>query len=80
MLYTVVSEYDVFLSEAKPSLYESVAGGRVEYSIINSQRVVKSLFSTDPRMYLDKRYLPGARLSVKDRSGFTTREAKYGGK
>ncbi len=62
MLYTIISEYDVFTRGEQPCKYLSVSGGKVEYTATGKNKVVKSLFSTDPKMYLDKRYIPGTKL------------------
>lgn len=62
MLYTVVSEYDVFFSRMKFSQYQDISGGKIEYILSGKNKVIKSLFSTDPRLYLEKRYQPGQKL------------------
>lgn len=65
MLYTVISQYDVFTKDTtgeNVGKYMNISGGKVEYIFCGKNKVVKSLFSTDPKMYLDKRYIPGARL------------------
>lgn len=65
MLHTVVSSYDIFCDpKAGGTVIKimNIPGGKVEYTVSGKNKVVKSLFSTDPRLYLDKRYIPGARL------------------
>lgn len=62
MLYTIISEYDVFTRGEQPGKYINVSGGRLEYTAVGKNKVVKSLFSTDPKMYLDKRYAPGTKF------------------
>ena len=62
MLYTIISGYDVYnsvLCACSASKFMDVAGGKIEYTMSGKNKVVKSLFSTDPAMYLDKRYQPG---------------------
>lgn len=65
MLYTVISEYDIFTGGEQPGKYIDVSGGKVEYTVSGKNKLVKSLFSTDPKMYLDKRYIPGTKLYIK---------------
>lgn len=65
MLHTVVSSYDIFCdSKADGPVIKimNIPGGKIEYTVSGKNKVVKSLLSTDPRLYLDKRYIPGARL------------------
>lgn len=59
MLYTVVSEYDIFYRNAKARNYMDIAGGKVEYIQSGRNRKIVGLFSTDPSMYLDKNLIPG---------------------
>ena len=62
MLYTVVSEYDVFLSGSAQRNYIDVEGGKLEYIGSGRNRKIVGLFSTDPAMYLNKDYQPGRRI------------------
>lgn len=65
VLYTIISQYDVFTKETNGEnvgKYINISGGKVEYIFSGKNKVVKSLFSTDPKMYLDKRYIPGVKL------------------
>ncbi len=62
MLYTVVSEYDIFLSGSARRLYKDVPGGKIEYTGKGKGRRIVGLFSTDPKMYLRREYLPGQKL------------------
>ena len=62
MLYTVVSEYDIFLSESIKRNYADVSGGKLEYTGSGRNRKIVGLFSTDPKMYLCADYEPGKRL------------------
>lgn len=59
MLYTVISPHDIFASEFTPSSHLDIKGGRVEYTRCGNNKIITSLFSTDPKLYLDKRYAPG---------------------
>ena len=59
MLYTVVSEYDVFLSNSAQRNYLDIKGGKLEYIGSGKNRKIVGLFSTDPTMYLNKDYQPG---------------------
>ncbi|MCD8106486.1 MAG: YlzJ-like family protein [Oscillospiraceae bacterium] len=62
MLYTIISEYDIFTHNDPPTQFMDISNGKVEYTVRGKNRVVKSLFSTDPKMYLDEKYQPGRRL------------------
>ena len=62
MLYTVVSEYDVFLSNACGRNYIDIDGGKLEYIGSGKNRKIVGLFSTDPAMYLKEDYRPGKRI------------------
>lgn len=68
MLYTIISEYDIFtrgepLSEYKDISPGNILSGKVEYTVSGKNKVIKSLFATDPRLYLDKRYTPGRKFN-----------------
>lgn len=65
MLYTVLSEYDIFLYDTKPSKVVDISGGKLEYITLGKNKVVKGLFSTDPAMYLQKDYQPGTVMKGK---------------
>ncbi|MCD7784050.1 MAG: YlzJ-like family protein [Oscillospiraceae bacterium] len=62
MLYTIISEYDIFTKGEKPTQFMDIRNGKVEYTVSGKNKVIKSLFSTDPRLYLDKKYTPGTHL------------------
>ncbi len=64
MLYTVISEYDIFASKLIVPQYHDIKGGRVEYTVSGNNKIITSLFSTDPKLYLDKRYTPGQILDT----------------
>ncbi|MBQ8623406.1 MAG: hypothetical protein IJ424_03395 [Oscillospiraceae bacterium] len=59
MLYTVISPHDIFAKEFVPTQHLNINGGRVEYTLQGNNKIITSLFSTDPKLYLDKRYTPG---------------------
>lgn len=65
MLYTVVSEYDVFFGRPYVRNYMDVNGGKLEYIRVGRNKTVVGLFSTDPAMYLRKDYQPGKILKTK---------------
>lgn len=65
MLYTVVSEYDVFFPNAAKRNYADIKGGKVEYIAVGKNKKIVGLFSTDPALYLDKKYQPGKILRQK---------------
>ncbi len=68
MLYTIISEYDIFAKNEELPKFMDISGGKIEYTMSGKNKVVKSLFSTDPFIYLDKRYQPGRTLARGRRS------------
>lgn len=62
ILHSIISPYDIFCNSEqalqKP-VYRQIKGGMIE---LDGERI-KRLISTDPKMYLDTRYTPGAALS-----------------
>lgn len=65
MLYTVISEYDIFYRNFRPRSYMNIKGGKLEYTGTGRNKTVVGLFSTDPAMYLNKNYQPGRRIKTK---------------
>ena len=65
MLYTVISEYDVFCSDSPKRNYTDISGGKIEYTVSGRNKKIVGLFSTDPAMYLCKDYQPGKRIQTK---------------
>ena len=65
MLYTVVSEYDVFFMNSRKRNYVDIDGGKLEYIGSGRNRKIVGLFSTDPALYLNKDYQPGQRIKSK---------------
>ena len=64
ILHSIISLYDIFCNNEQAltgRVYRQVKGGMVE---LDGDRV-KRLISTDPKMYLDERYKPGAELGKK---------------
>ena len=64
ILHSIVSLSDIFCntdSSPAPAQYRAVNGGIVE---LENGRV-KRLISTDPAMYLDRRYMPYTEFTVK---------------
>lgn len=59
MLYTVISQYDVCINGFALPQFVDVNGGKVEYTLQGNNKIITSLFSTDPKMYLNKKYTPG---------------------
>ena len=61
MIHSIVSLSDIFYNEddqPKPPVYRKVRGGLVE----TDGKRIRRLISTDPGMYLDKRYEPGNKM------------------
>ncbi|MFT3951477.1 MAG: YlzJ-like family protein [Oscillospiraceae bacterium] len=65
MLHTIVSELDVFAAQnvTEPPLFARIDGGMIEYRRNGKTGTVVRLHTTDPFLYLDKRYAPCARFS-----------------
>ncbi len=59
ILHSIISPHDIFYNSeqaCKKAVYRRINGGIVELDGKN----VRRLISTDPRMYLDRRYCPYA--------------------
>ncbi len=66
ILHTVISEDDIFRADpAQKTVFRRVNGGLVELEETPRGAVVNRLYSTDPAMYLDKRYLPRTKFNLK---------------
>ncbi len=59
LIHSIVSENDIFFTNrVNPPVYENVTGGFLEINNKNGVREVARLHSTNPYLYLDKRYSP----------------------
>lgn len=59
LIHSIVSENDIFFTNSIISpVYENVNGGFLEIDSRNGVREVRRLYSTNPYLYLDKRYSP----------------------
>lgn len=56
MIHSVISEYDIFTKDSFNFKYK--ASDNAVLTLSPSDHIV-SVFSTDPKVYLDKRYLIG---------------------
>lgn len=65
MIHTIVSTYDIFCSKSSQRNYLDIEGGKLEYIGSGKNRKIVGLFSTDPKMYLDKDLQPGQRIKTK---------------
>ncbi len=59
LIHSIVSENDIFFTDsiAKP-VFQNVNGGFIEIDCDNGDKRIKRLYSTNPFLYLDTRYLP----------------------
>ena len=59
IIHSIVSQNDIFCTNSivQPS-YENIKGGFVEINDTNGIKQINRLYSTNPYMYLDKRYTP----------------------
>ena len=58
ILHSIISPCDIFCNRDEPPgkpVYRRVSGGVIE---LDGDSRVKRLISTDPKMYLDRRYQP----------------------
>lgn len=63
LIHSIVSENDIFcINDICMPVYENINGGFLEIENKNGTRGIKRLYSTDPYMYLDKRYMPCNKL------------------
>lgn len=62
VIHSIVSPEDIFCngvcSTAPKREYHRINGGLVETSEYNGVQLVSRLYSTNPALYLDKRYSP----------------------
>ena len=59
LIHSIISENDIFFNDCclQPT-YMNVSGGILEIGEKNGVREIVRLHSTNPHMYLDKRYAP----------------------
>lgn len=59
LIHSIVSESDIFFTDsiAQP-VFRNISGGLLEIDNQNGIRQIKRLYSTNPYLYLDKRYQP----------------------
>lgn len=64
MMHTIISPLDVFAdnSSAPETVVKRAGSGFAEYVRDGNGLRLQRLFSTDPAMYLDKKYTPGEYL------------------
>ena len=63
VIHSIVSDYDIFLNNGEGQTFSAVetvavCGGFIEVCECGGRKQVKRLFSTNPVLYLDKRYQP----------------------
>lgn len=58
ILHTIISEYDIFKYDEQPTQFVNIAGGMLEYSVVNGQKQISRLHSTNPYLYLKDEYSP----------------------
>lgn len=59
VLHTIIGMDDIFATNSAADIKtEAIKGGVVEYEKVNGEYKLRRLVSTDPSMYLDKRYQP----------------------
>ncbi len=59
MIYSIISPEDIFFTENRVKTeYRKIDGGLLELNIVGGQRQICRLHSTDPYLYLNRRYYP----------------------
>ncbi len=59
LIHSIISENDIFFTNSVSApVYENINGGMLEIENSGGKRQVKRLYSTNPFLYLDKRYSP----------------------
>ncbi len=59
LIHSIVSEGDIFFTDSvSKSVFRNINGGMLEVENSDGDFQVKRLYSTNPYLYLDKRYSP----------------------
>lgn len=67
VIHSIVDPQEMMERQADPSSWVNVSGGMLQGIRGENGLVVTRLVSTDPAMYLDPRYAPGAIYPAQDR-------------
>ncbi len=64
VLHTIINEYDILQARNQIPLrkMQAVNGGLIEYTVTPLGKEVSRLITTDPNLYLNRNYLPYAKL------------------
>ncbi len=63
ILHSIISMDDIFCrNTVNAPMYKEINGGILELEGNGEEAYVKRLYSTDPRMYLDSRYVPYSKV------------------
>ncbi len=59
LIHSIVSENDIFFTGGiSPPVFRNISGGFIEIDISVGAGQIRRLHSTNPYLYLDKRYQP----------------------
>ncbi len=58
-MYSIISQHDIYCEKFEPAKHIDISGKEIEYISYDGNKRITNLFSTNPAMYLDKRYQPG---------------------
>lgn len=59
LIHSIISENDIFFTNSvSQPVFRNIDGGLLEIDDADDVRRIKRLFSTNPYLYLDKRYQP----------------------
>lgn len=70
MIHSIISMDDIFFTEnTVRTEYQPIGGGFLELNTVGGERRVCRLHSTDPYLYLNRRYSPYAAFPAENISG-----------
>lgn len=64
MIHSIISMDDIFFTEnTVRTEYRPIGGGLLELSTVDGKKQIRRLHSTDPYLYLDRRFSPYSDIS-----------------
>lgn len=69
MIHSIISMDDIFFTEsAVKTEYRPISGGLLELNTVDGKKRIRRLHSTDPYLYLDRRFSPYSDISTGETS------------
>lgn len=70
MIHSIISMDDIFFTEnTVRTEYQKIGGGLLELNTVGGEKRVCRLHSTDPYLYLNRRYSPSTVFPTESRAG-----------